>query len=213
MPTKAPLQNRVTPTGDIIATAARGLYMGNRGGRIHDPDTRTLTNRRWASRRWICCVTEFKNRSRKIMGDGYTELFFLDETTALAAGHRPCFECRREEAKAFARAFPRERPDQGALSTDRMDATLHGERLDGRSQRHFQARIADLPDGAFVGIGGAPHALFERGLIAWSADGYRAFSLDFPGGDVTVLTPKSICETLANGYRPHWHPSARAARE
>ncbi|WP_346899960.1 hypothetical protein [uncultured Roseibium sp.] len=212
MPGKTPLQNRVMPTGDIIANPARGLFMGNRGGRIHDPETKTLTNRRWASRRWICCVTEFKNRSREIMGGGYTELFFLDEVTALAAGHRPCFECRREDAKAFARTFPRNRLAHDSFSTDRMDKLLHEDRLDGRAQRHFQARLDDLPDGAFVAIDDAPYALLNRSLIAWSIDGYKPSTLPPPKGNVTVLTPKCICETLANGYRPHWYPSAGTAR-
>ncbi|MBD1546153.1 hypothetical protein [Roseibium aggregatum] len=212
MSTKAPLQNRMTPTGDIIASPARGLFMGNRGGRIHDPETKTLTNRRWASRRWICCVTDFKGRRREIMGDGYTELFFLDEATALAAGHRPCFECRREDAKAFVEAFPRNRLEPNAFSTDRMDKVLHGDRLEGRTQRHFHARLADLPDGAFVAIDGTPYALYDRGLIAWTVDGYKASAVKPPLEEVTVLTPECVCETLANGYRPHWHPSAKTAR-
>jgi len=89
-----PLQNRVSPFGELITTSARGLFMGNRGGRFHTAD-RTLTSRRWASRQWICCRLQFKQRHRKVWGDSYTELFFLDEVTALAAGHRPCFECRR----------------------------------------------------------------------------------------------------------------------
>ncbi len=91
-----PLQNRVLPDGQIVAHSARGAFMGNRGGRFHDPETRTLTTRRWASRQWIICVLDFKHRHREVMGHGYTELFFLDEVTALAAGHRPCFECRRQ---------------------------------------------------------------------------------------------------------------------
>ncbi len=99
-----PLQNRVDPFGELIATSARGLFMGNRGGRIHT-DGQTLTSRRWASRQWICCVLDFKERQRDVWGRYYTELFFLDEPTALAAGHRPCFECRRKEAEHFAALF------------------------------------------------------------------------------------------------------------
>src|SRR5437868_15544573 len=95
------LQNRVDPFGELIATSARGMLLGNRGGRFHRDD-RTLGRRRWASRQWICCVLEFKGRQRDVWGRFYTELFFLDEPTALAAGHRPCFECRRVEAQAFA---------------------------------------------------------------------------------------------------------------
>ena len=99
-----PLQNRVDPFGELFAAPARGLFMGNRGGRIHTDD-RKLTKRRWASRQWICCVLDFKSRQRDVWGRYYTELFFLDEVTALAAGHRPCFECRRKDAEAFAGAW------------------------------------------------------------------------------------------------------------
>ncbi len=95
-----PLQNRVTPFGELAVTPARGTLMGNRGGRIHS-DSRTLGRRRWASRQWICCVLKFKNRQRDVWGRYYTELFFLDEVTAFAAGHRPCFECRRKDAEQF----------------------------------------------------------------------------------------------------------------
>ena len=96
-----PLQNRVDPFGELFAAKARGLFMGNRGGRIHSPQ-KTLGARRWASKQWICCVLDFNNRHRNVWGDSYTELFFLDEPTALAAGHRPCFECRRKDAELFA---------------------------------------------------------------------------------------------------------------
>src|SRR5271167_1181290 len=123
---RPPLQNRVDPFGDFHATVARGTVMGNRGGRLHRDD-RTLGTRRWTSKRWIVCRCEFRGRRRDVWGNGYTELFFLDESTALAAGHRPCFECRRDAAKAFLAAFP------GAPThADAMDEVLHGERLIGR---------------------------------------------------------------------------------
>ncbi len=99
-----PLQNRVTPAGELVAVTSRGLFMGNRGGRFHRDD-RTLGARRWVSRAWICCVTQFKGRHRAVWENGYTELFFLDEPTALAAGHRSCFECRRGDALAFAASW------------------------------------------------------------------------------------------------------------
>ena len=126
--TNRPLQNRVDPFGDFHAVAARGAMMGNRGGRLHRDD-RTLRSRRWTSKRWIVCVCAFKGRWREVWGRGYTELFFLDEPTALAAGHRPCFECRRAAAKAFLAAFP----DSAGFGADAMDEVLHRERLaDGR---------------------------------------------------------------------------------
>jgi len=129
-----PLQNRVDPFGEFDSTVARGALMGNRGGRLHR-DEGTLGSRRWTSKRWIACRFEFKGRRREVWGIGYTELFFLDEPTALAVGHRPCFECRRNDAKAFLAAFP------GApRNADAMDEVLDAERLIGRGKRAFGAR-------------------------------------------------------------------------
>ncbi len=137
------LCNRVTPFGDIIATPERGTMMGNRGI-LHD-ERRRLGRRRWAHKAWICCLTEFRARKRRVMAPGrYTELFFLDEAVALAAGHRPCFECRREAARAYAACWG------GNPRAGEMDRVLHAERLDGKRQRIHSCEAADLPDGAFV---------------------------------------------------------------
>jgi hypothetical protein len=124
-----PLQNRVTPTGDIVASEHRGTFTGNRGI-IHDPTTRTLLNKRWSSPAWLTCVCEFRGRRREVMSrQSWTELFFLDEATAFAAGHRPCFYCRRDDAKRFRGCW-----EQGNgvsdLSAKAMDAVLHAERID-----------------------------------------------------------------------------------
>ena len=126
-----PLQNRVNPFGELCAFSARGLFMGNRGGRFHT-DARTLTARRWASRQWICCVLDFKGRRREVWGRFYTELFFLDEPTALAAGHRPCFECRRKDAQAFAEKWREVHQYRKPPYAVEMDTVLHAERLRGR---------------------------------------------------------------------------------
>src|SRR5262245_10377094 len=124
-----PLQNRVTPTGEIIADPARGTLMGNRGGPLHRPD-QTLGARRWVSKAWICCRLEFKGRRRQVMSPGkYTELFFLDEATALAAGHRPCFECRRAEAEQFARLWAKVHGAHDRARAGDMDRVLHAERV------------------------------------------------------------------------------------
>src|SRR5437868_4891092 len=146
-----PLQNRVDPFGELIATPVRGLFFGNRGGRIHTDDKR-LTRRRWASRQWICCVLQFKNRQRDVWGRYYTELFFLDEPTALAAGHRPCFECRRKDAEAFAAAWARARHLGSAPRAHEMDLVLHPERLDGRAKRRHRFALDALPDGAMMAL-------------------------------------------------------------
>jgi hypothetical protein len=198
-----PLQNRVDPFGNFHAVGSRGAFMGNRGGRLHD-DNQRLGGRRWTSKRWIVCVCEFKGRWRKVWDRGYTELFFLDEATALAAGHRPCFECRRQAAKAFLAAFP-----GGPRGADEMDEVLHRERLDGRRKRLWRARPAALPDGAFVVIEGVAHAVRDGKVWPWSFAGYGA-AIAFGGADVDVLTPPSTVAALSVGYRPLWNPASGA---
>src|SRR5450755_2376407 len=149
-----PLQIRVTPSGDIIATPHRGLFTGNRGI-IHDPATKTLT-RRWAGKAWLTCVCEFRGRRREVMGRrSWTELFFLDEATALAAGHRPCFYCRRDDANRFRSAWEQGNGVSGVLAPG-IDAVLHRERLDrGNKRLHaLPAPLDRLPDGAMVALDG-----------------------------------------------------------
>ena len=202
-----PLQNRVNPFGELFASPARGTLFGNRGGRFHT-DAKTLTARRWASRRWICCVLEFKNRRRDVWGRYYTELFFLDEPTALAAGHRPCFECRRQDAEAFAEAWRKARHLSARPYADEMDIVLHEERLAGRAKRLHRRNIDTLPDAAFVLLDGTPFAVHGDALLRWTPKSYDARKPR--PGDVTVdvLTPPAILAVLSHGYRPRWHPSA-----
>ena len=148
-----PLQNRVTPCGELIATAARGTLMGNRGI-IHDPDQKTLLTRRWQHQAWVCCRLEFKGYQHPIMGPGsYTELFFLDEATALAAGHRPCAYCRRADFNAFKTAWLSESSlaNVGFISIKQIDRLLHCERMSRqRRQIRFSACLESLPDGVMV---------------------------------------------------------------
>jgi hypothetical protein len=185
----------------LAANSARGLLMGNRGGRLHD-ENRRLGARRWSSRQWICCRLEFNNRHRKVWGDSYTEPFFLDEVTALAAGHRPCFECRRQDAQAFAASFP------GEHKAPAMDRVLHAERLDGKAKRLHRRRIDALPDGAMIAIEGSAYAVRGKRLLRWTPSGY-AGTLSRPRGiTADVLTPPSIVAALEAGYRPLWHSSA-----
>ncbi|MCU0884017.1 MAG: hypothetical protein MUC44_03565 [Beijerinckiaceae bacterium] len=209
-----PLPNRVTPFQSLEASAARGLLMGNRGGRFHDPETRTVPARPWASRQWIICVTTFKDRRRQVWQQGYTELFFCDEVTALAAGHRPCMECRRADALAFRRAAVQGGGHGGGPGASAplppcpaLDAELDRERRTGRMQRLHRAPFAALPDGAMVRLGGQAHAVRQGQLLAWSHQGYgERWAL--PGGEAEVLTPPTALAALKAGYAPLWHPSA-----
>jgi hypothetical protein len=198
-----PLQNRITPFGEFIATSARGMLMGNRGGRLHD-DERRLTARRWTSKQWICCKLAFNDRHRNVWGDSYTELFFLDEVIAFAAGHRPCFECRRKDAERFATLFG----NGTRASASEMDRALHAERLEGKAQRVHSRSIDDLPDGAMIARGDEAFAVRGGALLRWTAERY-AERVERPRGvHVDVLTPPSTLAVLARGYAPQWHPSA-----
>lgn len=203
-----PLANRVTPFAELVADPARGLFMGNRGGRIHDPATRTLTGRLQASSRWICCLTAFRNRRRSVWGEGYTELFFCDEVTALAAGHRPCFECRRADARAYARAVADGLGLSAIPGVDALDRMLDRERRDGRRKLLHAFDAAALPDGAMIADDtGAALAIRGAAALPWSHAGYAA-PCARPIGIVTVLTPPAMLAALRAGYRPVWHPSA-----
>ena len=199
-----PLQNRVDPFGDLLAVSARGLLMGNRGGRLHDRYQK-LAARRWTSKQWICCRLAFDNRHRDVWGDSYSELFFLDEVTALAAGHRPCFECRRQEAELFAALFARGNRRARAAA---MDAVLHAERLDGKAKRVHRRKIDTLPDGAMIALGGGAFALRGERLLRWTSSGYGPARVRPLATVVDVLTPPSILAVLSRGYRPLWHPSS-----
>ena len=183
--------------------------MGNRGGRIHTDDGR-LTKRRWASRQWICCVLDFKGRQRDVWGRFYTELFFLDEVTALAAGHRPCFECRRREAEAFAEQWRQAFELQRRPRAGEMDLVLHAERLDGRDKRRHGRTIDGLPDAALIALAEDAYAVRGNTLLRWTANGYDARKLRPRGTTADVLTPPAVLGVLAAGYRPQWHPSAGA---
>lgn len=200
-----PLQNRVDPFGNLFATPARGTLMGNRGGRLHDAQ-RKLGSRRWSSKQWICCKLEFNNRHRKVWDDGYTELFFLDEVTALAAGHRPCFECRRKDAEKFAALFSGKKQRASAAA---MDAVLHSERLAGKAKRMHCGAIDDLPDGAMIAFDGEAFAVRDKRLLRWTPSGYADAQPRPRGIEAQVLTPPSILGVLSRGYQPLWHKSAK----
>jgi hypothetical protein len=198
-----PLQNRCDPFGELVATPARGTMMGNRGGKFHRDD-RTLGKRRWSSRHWICCDLHYKNAKHDAMGRYYTSVFFLDEVTALAAGHRPCFFCRRKEAQLFLSLTA------PPLTADAADRILHAERCASRKNPHAQAcDVAALPDGAMVAIDGAPHAVRGGRLLPWSFEGYGDARPRRTVARAALITPPLFVTILANGFKPRWHDSAR----
>ena len=211
-----PRQNRVTPYGELIAVPDRGMFWGNRGPLL-DREGRLA---RYAARpAWPICVLSFKGRRRQQWTPGrLTELYFLDEATGLAAGHRPCGECRYREYQAFkhawARAFPpRGTPDGGALAgAPEIDAGMGASRLIRPGvRRTYQAPLAGLPSGTMVDIGGDAWLVADGRLLAWTPGGYAERPVTVPGGPVTVITPRVTVAVLAAGYQPVLHPSAGQA--
>jgi hypothetical protein len=199
------LQNKVDPAGNIKASQMRGQLMGNRGGRFHDPLTRTLLpKRRWASRQWICCVTEFKLRHRTVMSNSYTELFFLDEVSAFSAGHRPCYECRRKPATSFAGYWAEAKQLDRPPKAGEMDLILHKQRLKERDKRISVAMSDELPDGAMIRMDTGYFAKREGKWHKWSVTGYQD-SIEFANRTVQLLTPPAIVGVLNSGYKPEWY--------
>ena len=207
-----PRQNRVTPFGEIVAVPERGTMMGNRG-RFHDEEGRI--RRPWQVKRWLVCLLEFNGRHRTVMApDRYTELFFLEEATALAAGHRPCFECRRKSYNAFVDAWSVGNLGKLGASrptADSIDERLHGERVGhGRSRQTFMANIGELPDGVFVTLSrdrDCAYLLWSGHFLEWSPGGYKRVR-PLPRGEVvSVLTPRSTVAAIRAGYVPEVHLS------
>lgn len=196
-------QNRVWPTGEIVADPARGLFMGNRGC-LHD-DQGALGTARWRHKTWITCTLSFKDRKRPLMAPGrYTELFFLDEAVACAVGHRPCAECRRPIWQAFRAQWnglfgPMRAPD--------VDRILHAARLDGRAHRRHQAKAENLPDGTMIMMEERAHLVLGGRAMLWSPHGYGP-GQTLPCCDVCVLTPQPLVEVMRAGWLPELHPSA-----
>ena len=206
-----PLQNRVTPAGEIVADPARGTMMGNRGC-LHRED-RTLGVARWRSDLWICCVLRWRDVRRDVMPPGrWTALFFLDEATALAAGHRPCGYCRREAYASFAGAWRRAAGLSRPPHAGEMNAALHAERVDPRTrrQRTRPALAGELPDGAMARRDGTCGLLAAGRFLPWTHRGYLDPVAMPPNTRVELLTPPSTVAAIAAGYRPLLHPSAAA---
>jgi hypothetical protein len=199
-----PRQNRVTPYGELIAVPDRGMFWGNRGPLL-DREGRLA---RYAARpAWPICVLSFKGRRRQQWTPGrLTELYFLDEATGLAAGHRPCGECRYREYQAFKQAFAAGGEPPGAPE---IDAGMGASRLvRPGTRRTYQAPLAGLPSGTMVDIGGEAWLVTDGRLLAWTPGGYAERPVTVPGGPVTVITPQVTVAVLAAGYEPVLHPSA-----
>jgi hypothetical protein len=207
-----PLENRAPPTGDIVASPAHGLFMGNRGV-LHDDDQR-LGRARWRHPHWIICRLAYRGRRRRLMApNAYTELFFLDEATALAAGHRPCALCRRDAYLAFQDAARSGLRRRRRLDASGLDRLLHEARIvkGTRRRRRFEARLNDLPDGAMIRLEGRPDDIWlirRDRLSPWRAEGYGPPIRKPAGGRVETLTPHPTVLALLEGHRPLIHPSA-----
>jgi hypothetical protein len=205
-----PLENRVDPYGAIFRSPARGTMMGNRGGALHN-ESREIV-RQYVSQRWIACVLEFKGRKRTVMSPGrHTELFFLDEAVALAAGHRPCAECRRERFHAFQNAWARRTGGSAETpSASQIDEELHRARIDLRGNKiTYEAALGHLPNGCFVDFAGSPFLVWNGALLLWTPEGYARRDAYPTLKTIAVLTPRPIVECIRAGYRPAIHPSAQ----
>jgi len=196
-----PFQNRVTPLGELIARPERGVVYGNRG-RLHDEHG--VVRKQWQVKRWISCRLEFRGRHRAggpMAPNRYTGLFFLDEATALAAGHRPCAECRNADYKSFLALT-------GASSAGELDGMLYAER-----GRLHESAVEDLPEGAFVLVESEPWLVLDSELLRWTPGGYSERRPRF-SGRVELVTPPTSVHVLASGWRgslPLIHPSASVA--
>ncbi len=193
-----PLQNRVDPFGNIIRTPARGTMLGNRGGALHNSDKEIV--RAYKSRRWITCVLEFRGRHRVVMSENrYTELFFLDEAVAFAAGHRPCAECRRARYEAFKDAWRRTHHQNKSPLADEMDLELHPARITkGREKVTYTGVLGSIPDGCFVQLDGSAFLVWDNAVLLWTPEGYASRESRQRDLIVTVLTPKPMVECFSS---------------
>lgn len=203
-----PLQNRVDPFGNLIRTPARGTMMGNRGGALHNASQEIV--RSYKSRRWITCALEFRGRHREVMSPHrYTELFFLDEAVAFAAGHRPCAECRRERYNAFRDVWTHAKRQNKPPFADEMDLELHPARMDKRKKVTYEELLRWLPDGCFVQIAKSAYLVLGDALLLWTPEGYAKRETRHKSSIVKVLTPKPIVACFREGYEPEIHESRR----
>jgi hypothetical protein len=202
------LENRVSPTGAIERNTARGTFMGNRGV-LHN--SKKEVQHLFKNKAWITCLLEFKGRQRELMFPGlYTELFFLDEVTAFAAGHRPCAECRRSRYNEFRDAWIRANNLEGdsVVRAPQMDSVLHAERIDDDQKVTWSHSLVDLPHGTMFQARNETYAICDGEVQKWDFEGYSAATKEDLPETVDVLTPRSVVNILMSGFRPEFHPSA-----
>lgn len=202
------LQNRIDPWGTLKKSSARGAWLGNRGI-LHNENKEIVAP--WRHKAWIICSLEFKGRKREIFSsNSYSELFFLDEATALSAGHRPCAECRRARFNEFKSAWCKVNDKETSIPVSQIDKQLHSERMTRDGKGTFAMEFSKLPEGAFIEIGNAAFLFWQGKLKRWSFDGYATFDYNQPAPSelVKVLTPFSIVQVLQHGFRPQVHESA-----
>ena len=202
-----PLQNRVDPWGSILAVPYKGTLLGNRGV-LHDERKQIV--KPYQHQNWVTCRLKFKDRKRKLMSPGrYTELFFLDESTAFAAGHRPCYECRRERFNEFKDYWVRANLNKQAedIKISVINKTMHKERINKRVKVTYKANIEDLPDGTFFSNRGSACLKFKNKIYLWSFEGYRLLNKINLPSEVDVLTPHSIVSAFKLGFIPRIHES------
>ena len=198
------LQNRVDPFGNIITTKARGAWMGNRGI-LHNDEQQII--RSFKLKAWITCKLEFNGRKRSVMSPNrYTELFFLDEATSFAAGHRPCFECRRNDYQHFKSLWIKGNPDyhfDEKTSITKIDDILHKERIDrSKTKVTYNGNVEELPDGSFVLFDGKSYLILDQKMYLWSPFGYDKTNVLPMPDRLTILTPRSIINAFRVGYLP-----------
>jgi len=202
-----PLQNRVDPWGNIFATSARGTLLGNRGI-LHNGKKQIV--KAYQHQSWVTCRLKFKNRKRKLMTpNNYTELFFLDEATAFASGHRPCCECRRKRYLEFkdywVRANLKEQVNGIKISV--INKLMHKDRINKGKKITYKANLKELPDGTIFSYNRSAYLTFESKIYLWSFEGYSfSQSVNIPH-EVDVLTPKSIVNIFRLDFKPEIHKS------
>ena len=203
-----PLQNRVNPNGELKAVKSRGAFLGNRGI-IHNDEKEIIAP--FKIKGWVTCQLEFKGRKRELMAKGrYTELFFLDEATALSAGHRPCGECQRKRYQEFKKIWLNINNAGISISAKEMDKRIHQNRINAEKRQHtFQANLSELPIGTFFEYASEAIVVYkENCYLIWSFDGYQK-KIELPQNlIVTVLTPQTFVKMFDHGYVPNFHSSA-----